>query len=52
MSGVSAYTEALRRYQSAVAQGKDGAEVDAAARVLQRFAVDPYYDPSRERVAA
>lgn len=49
---MSAYTDALRRYQSAVAQGKDSAEVDEAARILQRFAIDPYYQPSRERVSA
>lgn len=49
---MSAYTEALRRYRSAVAQSKDSAEAAEAARVLQRFAVDPEYDPSRERAAA
>ena len=40
---MNAYQEALQRYQSAVAQGKDSAEVDEAARVLQRFAIDPDY---------
>lgn len=45
---MSAYTEALRRYREA---GTD-AERDEAARVLERFAIDPYYNPSRERVHA
>lgn len=36
---MSAYTEALRRYRQA---GTD-AERDEAARVLARFAIDPYY---------
>lgn len=36
---MSAYTEALARYRAA---GTD-AEREAAARVLERFAVDPEY---------
>ena len=45
---MSAYTEALRLYRQA---GTD-AERDEAARVLERFAIDPEYDPSRKQVAA
>lgn len=45
---MSAYTEALRRYREA---GTD-AERDEAARVLRCFAVDPYYNPDRQKVMA
>ena len=45
---MSAYTEALRRYRTAETE----AERDEAARVLRCFAVDPYYNPNRERVTA
>lgn len=56
---MSAYTEALRRYRAALAasQAAPGdtaaaAELAAADRYLLKFAIDPYYNPSRERVTA
>lgn len=45
---MSAYETALRRYREAVTD----AERDEAARVLDRFAVDPYYNPQRRKQAA
>ena len=42
------YTEALRRYRTA----RTDAERKEAALVLERFAIDPEYDPSRKQVAA
>ena len=45
---MSAYETALRRYREA---GTD-AERDEAARVLRCFAVDPYYNPDRQKVMA
>ena len=45
---MSAYETALRRYREA---GTD-AEQREAARVLERYAIDPEYNPDRERVHA
>ena len=43
---MSAFTEALRRYRTA----ETDAERDEAAKLLQRWAIDPEYDPDRKRV--
>jgi hypothetical protein len=63
---MSAYENALRLYREAAASRKDAqdsgdgqritaaqAEVDATARVMDRFAIDPYYQGPRrlERVS-
>ncbi len=45
---MSAYTEALARYREAVTD----AERDEAAKLLDRFAIDPEYNPDRKRVLA
>ena len=45
---MSAYETALRRYREA---GTD-AEREEAAKLLQRWAIDPEYDPDRKRVTA
>lgn len=64
---MSAYTEASERFSRAAAAEQAAwhvkaeadarwdearAEMDEAFRVIQRFTVDPEYDPSRKPVAA